>query len=178
MNWLLVALPLAVFYLIWFGYLLFKRNYTNALLFFALAHIPYLLINLVAPFRGIFDPNYVGYSFGWIQLPKGIFVLLVVGGIVISCFVLASKALSNKMNKSLWVYAFLFDLVLCVFAAFPVLLDVMSNISEFTVELGEYLKVSGIWVALLVFLVLVWPVGYACYLSGKNLFAPKKQMVS
>ena len=64
MNWLYIGLPLLLIYFGWFGYLLFKRKYHRSSLIFGLAHIPYLLINLVAPFRGILDQDYAGYSIG------------------------------------------------------------------------------------------------------------------
>ena len=177
MNWLLIGLPLAGFYLIWFGILLYKRKYTRQLLYFALAQIPYLMINLVAPFRGVFDSNYAGYSMGWIQLPKGIIVTLVIGGIAVSCFLLATRALNNKMDSRWWGYAFAVNLLLSVFAAFPVFLDVVTNLSDFRVELGEYLQISGMWVALIIFLILVLPTFYASFLAGKKLFTAQQVAV-
>ncbi len=167
MNWLIIAFPLAGIYIIWFGYLLFKKKYTKPMLYFALAHLPYLFVNLVAPFRGVLDPNYAGYSIGWIVLPKGISVLLVVGLIVVLCLVLASRSLMDKM-KGWWIYAFIFDLFLSIFVALPILLDVLADISAFTLELGEYLKISGYWVALLIFILFSGPTFYACYFAGKN----------
>lgn len=171
MNWLLVALPLLGFYLFWFGKLFFKRNYTRTLFWFALAHFPYMLVNMVAPFRGIFDPEYAGYTLGWVQLPKGIWVTLVVGAIVVGCFILATRALQNRM-KGLWKFAFAFDVLLGIFIALPVLLDILGNLSDFRLELGEYLQISGVWVALLIFGILTLPTFYACYVAGKNAFRP------
>lgn len=177
MNWLLIGLPLAGFYLVWFGFLLYKRKYNKPLLYFALAQLPYLLLNVVAPFRGAFDAEYAGYTMGWIQLPKGMIVPLVVGAIVISCFLLATKALSNKMNMKWWGFAFVVNLLLSIFAAFPVFLDVITNLSDFRLELGEYLQISGVWVALVIFLILVLPTFYACFLSGKKLVGSKQVIV-
>jgi len=167
MNWLLVGLPLAVGYLIWFGYLLIKKKYNKATLFFALAHIPYLLVNLVAPFRGLLDPDYAGYSFGLIVLPNGPIVTLVVGIIVIFSLLLASRALMGKM-KGWWLVAFVFDLLLCVLVAIPISYDMLTHLSDFRIELGEYLTIKGIWTALIIFFLFTFPTIFACLYAGKQ----------
>jgi len=104
---------------------------------------------------------------GWVVLPKGVLVPIVVGSIVIFSLILASRALMNKMN-GLWTFAFIFDLALSVLIALPLLLNVITDISAFTIELGEYLSISGVWVALLIFAMFTLPTFYACFYSGKN----------
>ena len=173
MNWLVVASVLILIYILWFGYLISRKRYTRSLLFLALAQLPYLLINLVAPFRGAFDSSYAGYSMGWIVLPKGFVVTLVIGFIVIACLFIASRALQGRMN-GIWIFSFLLNLALLILIAIPVLVEIIVDISQFTVELGEYLKISGIWVALLIFIVFVIPTLYACIYSGSKSF--KKQL--
>jgi hypothetical protein len=167
MNWLFVGLPLAGFYIVWFGYLIYKRNYTRQLLLFALAHLPYLFLNVVAPFRGIFDSEYAGYNIGLLSVPQGILVPLVVGTIVVLSFIITTKSLKGKMEKW-WTVALIFDLSLLITIAFPVLVDILSNISEFRLELGEYLQVSGWFVALIIFVLLPGPTLYATWVSMKN----------
>ena len=167
MNWLFIGLPLAGLYLAGLVYLLLKKKYNRPLLFFALAHLPYLFVNLVAPFRGLFDPNYAGYAFGWLQLPKGIWVTVVVGAMVLGCLVLISRALLDNM-KGLWTFAFVFDGLLSILIALPIFLDVAGNLADFRVELGEYLQISGVWVALLVLGIFTVPTFYACYWAGKK----------
>ncbi len=177
MNWLYVGLPLMGIYLIWFAYLLLKRQYTRPLLFFALAHLPYLLVNVVAPFRGAIDPEYAGYSLGLIQLPAGPLVPLVVGGIVISSLFLASKALLNRM-EGLWTFAFVFDLLLVITVAAPLLIGVLSNLSASRIELGEYLQISGFGVSLLILAIFTVPTIYACYLAGRQLFDHRRSQLA
>lgn len=172
MNWLLIGLPLGACYLIWFGYLLVKKHYSKPLAFFGLAQLPYLFINLVAPFRGLFDADYAGYSIGWITLSQGIWVTVVVGAIVVSCFLLATKALSNGMTRPWWFLGFIVDGLLAGFIAIPILLDVATHLSDFTVELGEYLKVSGVWVALLIGSIFIVPTLWAFYYAGQKYFRP------
>ena len=167
MNWLFVAFPLLALYLFWFGWLIRQRQYDRRLLLFALAHVPYLLINLVAPFRGVLDTEYAGYSIGWLSLPKGIGVTLVTGFIVLSCLLLASRALQHRM-KGLWTYAFFFDLFLSVSIALPLLADIFRDLKGNTIELGEYLTLSGIVVAIIVFGLISGPTFYACWVAGKK----------
>lgn len=167
MNWLLIGLPLATFYLVWFGYLIYQHKPKKYLVFFALAHMPYLFINLVAPFRGILDPDYAGYSFGLISLPQGIWVPIVVGSIVIMSFIICTKALQDRMGRW-WRVAFVFDLGLLVAIAGPVLIDVLSNIQDFRLELGEYFQVSGWFVALIIAIILPGPIFYATWAAFKN----------
>jgi hypothetical protein len=168
MNWVYVGLSLAIIYLAWFTFIISKKKYDKYLLIVGLAHIPYLLVNLVAPFRGAFDANYAGYSFGWIVIPaEGPWVTLVIGFIVISSLIIASKAILNDMNK-LWLWAFAFDLMLSVMIAFPVLLEVVTNPLEFTIELGEYLTISGFAVALLVFVLFSGPTFFSTLYLGKK----------
>ena len=174
MNWLWVAYPIAFFYVIWFGRLLYKKDYTKPLLFFALAHFPYLLINLVAPIRGVLDPNYAGFSFGWIVLSPGILVTIIVGSIVIGCFIIATKALQNNM-KGFWVFALIFDSILTIMIALPVLINVLTDLQGNRIELGEYLQLSGLIVAAILFVLFSGPTFYANYLAAKEF---RSEMIS
>lgn len=167
MNWLIVGLPLAGFYIIWFGYLIVKRNYTKQMLFFALAHLPYLFLNVVAPFRGILDPEYAGYNIGLLSIPQGILVPLVVGTIVVLSFIIATKSLKGKMVKW-WSIAFVFNLALFITIALPVLKEIILNSGEYRIQLGEYLEVSGPFVALFIFMILPGPTLYATWTALKN----------
>ena len=167
MNWLIIGLPLAVFYLTWFGYLIYKNKPQKSLVVFALAHSPYLILNLVAPFRGIMDANYAGYSMGLIQLPPGIWVTIVVGAIVVMSFLVMTKALQNKMAKW-WIVTVIFDLLILIAIAGPVLLDTLTNMEDYRLELGEYLQLSGWVVALFIISIIPGPMLYATWKSLEN----------
>ena len=177
MNWLIIGLPLAAVYAIWFGYLIYNRAYSKELLFYSLAFLPYCFANVVAPFRGFFDADYAGYNIGWIHIPQGILVTLVAGSIAIFSLILASRGLQNRM-KNLWVSSFVFTLFLSIFIALPVLIDIISDLSGFRLELGEYLQISGVWTALLVFVLFTGPTFYACILSGKKSLTSKRKNVA
>ena len=170
MNWLYVGLPLALVYVVWFTYILTRRRYNKYLLAVGLAHIPYLLFNLVAPFRGMADSNYAGYTFGWLHLPKGPWVTVVIGFIVISCLIIASRAFFNQMNK-LWLFTFVFDLMLSGLIAFPVFYDILIDPTSSRIQLGEYLNISGLVVAALFFFLFSGPTFYATYYSGKQVWS-------
>lgn len=166
MNWLHFAYVLFGLYVIWFGYVLTKKQFNRALLLFGIAHVPYLLINLVAPFRGIMDPDYAGYSFGLWNLPQGPLVPLVVGTIVISCILIITKSWLNQMEK-MWKLTFAVDLLLTITIAAPILIGILIDPDGARIQLGEFLTLSGYVVALIILLVFSGPTFYACYFSAK-----------
>lgn len=172
MNWLIIGIPLALFYVGWYIYLILKKQYNRDLLIIALAHAPYLLLNVVAPFRGPIDPAYNGYHAGLIHVPPGIFVTMVAGGMAIASFIIATKCLLNKMDRY-WIFAVMLDLLLSVFIALPMLYDILTDLNGFRLELGEYLQVQGIFVALIFFLLLVFPTLYSLFYAVKQVM-PKK----
>ncbi len=169
MNWLHFAYILCGLYVVWFGFILLKKKFTRPLLLFGIAHVPYLLINLVAPFRGIMDPNYAGYSFGLLDLPQGPLVPLVVGSIVIACLAIVSKAWLNQMER-LWKFSFLVDLALTILIAGPVFIGILLDLDGASIQLGEFLTLSGYVVALIILGLFSGPTFYACYYSWKKAF--------
>ncbi len=170
MNWLIIGIPLIVFYLGWLIYLLLKKQYNRNLLIVGLGHMPYLLLNVVAPFRGPVDPAYNGYHVGLIHVPPGIFVTLVAGGMAVGSFIILTKVLLNKMYRY-WVFVVMFDLLLSVFIAIPLLVEIVLDLEGFRLELGEYLQIQGFFVALLFFLFLVGPTLYALYFAAKQVIS-------
>lgn len=169
MTWLHFGFILFGAYAIWFIYLLRKKRSTRPLLWFGIAHIPYLLVNLVAPFRGFLDPNYAGYSFGLIELPAGILVPLVVGSIVVICFLIVSKSFTNQMDNW-WTLAFGLDLLLVILVAAPLLFTILLDPGGNSIQLGEFLTLSGYVVAIIIFVLFSGPTLYALYYSGKKVF--------
>ncbi|SNT19074.1 hypothetical protein SAMN05421640_2757 [Ekhidna lutea] len=168
MNWLFIGLALAFCHLIWFGWLISQKNYNRQLLIVAIAHFPYLLANLVAPFRGFFDSEYAGYQFGLIKIPAGIWVTIITGFIVVGSFLIASKALKNQMER-LWIFTFLFDLGLLITMAGPMFFGILFNPTASNIQLGEYMTISGIWVALITFFLFAGPTLYSITTSAKKI---------
>ncbi len=169
MTWLHFGFILFGAYAIWFAYLLKKKRFTRPLLWFGIAHLPYLLVNLVAPFRGFLDPNYAGYSFGLIELPAGILVPLVVGSIVVLCLLIVSKAFTNQM-ENWWKLAFGLDLMLVGLVAAPLLFTILSDPGGNSIQLGEFLTLSGYVVAFIIFMLFTGPTFFALYYSGRMVF--------
>lgn len=86
---------------------LFARRWTWAGLVVAIANLALLSISAAAPVRGLVDPDYVGYGFGWLHADKGLPVTLMAGGIVLGAFVSALLALRNASGPiMLWLAAF------------------------------------------------------------------------
>ncbi|MEQ9593416.1 MAG: hypothetical protein RLN86_12490 [Cyclobacteriaceae bacterium] len=177
MNWLYVGVPLLVLYIIWFTILLRRKKFSMPLLVIAMAHIPYLLINLVAPFRGLLDSQYAGYHFGWLDLPKGPTVTVVVGFIVVSSIFIASRALLDQMTKKVWQFTFLFDAFLSIMIALPIFLEIVLDPDGSRIELGEYLQISGWVVAVIVLILFAGPTFYALYYSGRKVFARSENSI-
>lgn len=168
MNWLYAGIFMAFAFIAWFTFIITKRKYDRPLLIIGLAHIPFLLINLVAPFRNLFDEMYVGYVLGWINLPRGPLVTIVSGGILIGSLIIASRAMLNAMEKW-WTFGFLFDLLLSVAVGFPVLWDVITDPVGSRIQLAEFLSISGIYVAILTFILFSGPMFLSTYYMGKHL---------
>jgi hypothetical protein len=117
-NWLYVALAAFAVYAAILGYFIAKRRWTLAGLGVAAANMMFVLVNLVAPFRGLMDPDYAGYSLGLLHAEPGIMVTLIAGSIV--------------------------DLALLGLIGIPMLLEALSAPSEFSIQLGEYLAIPGL----------------------------------
>ena len=169
MNWLIIGIPLLIFYLIWTGYLMSKRKFNKSLLVIAFAHLPYLLINVVAPFRGALDPEYAGYVFGWIQVPPGPGVTAVVGTIVLCSFIILTKSLKNELEK-MWSFTLVFDLTLFIMAVFPNLLDIFKEPTSMNIMLGEYLTIPSVVTIPIILLLFAFPMVYSIYYSARNVF--------
>ncbi|MEQ8905112.1 hypothetical protein [Ekhidna sp.] len=168
MNWLIVGAPLIAFILIWSGYLIAKKKYNKSLLLMAFAHLPYYLMNVVAPFRGPTDSDYGYYVSGLILIPQGPTVTLVSGTILISCFFIITRSLQNRM-ENMWLFTFVFDAVLAAYITLPEFIDLFENIEGSKIQLGEYLTIPGLATALIIVLLFTFPTCYSIYYSAKNL---------
>jgi hypothetical protein len=167
MNWLIIGVPLIAFILVWSGYWISKKQYNKSLLLIAFAHLPYYLMNVVAPFRGPTDPDYGHYVSGLILIPQGPTVTLVSGTILISCFFIITRALQNRMEK-MWLFTFVFDAVLAAFITLPEFFDLFKDIDGSKIQLGEYLTIPGYATALIIIILFTFPTCYSIYYSGKK----------
>lgn len=167
-NWLHIALMAGLIYAGVFAYFTAKRQWTWAAMTAAMANFMYVLLNLAAPFRSIFDPGYAGYKVGLLQIAPGPFVTLVSGGIVVAALAAACVALLNRPGRGM-VFVALVGTLLLLAIGLPELLDGLMAPEAYRIELGEYLQVSGLLAVLLSSALLCLPLLFSVVWSARRM---------
>ena len=108
MNWLIVAWISFFVYGSIFAYGLVQKRWTKAGLLVAVFNLFVAFMNSVAPVRGWADPDYFGFSLGFLRMPQGPGVTLVSGSIFIGAIATFSIALLNKTGRPM-AFVALFD---------------------------------------------------------------------
>lgn len=120
-----------------------KRNWSWTGLYVSLGCLVFAMLNAAAPFRGPIDPDYVGYSFGWLRADPGLAVTIVAGPALLASALSAMIAARTSRGPALWFVA-LTCAVLGVAVGLPTTIDILSDPSAFRIELGEYLAIPGL----------------------------------
>jgi len=156
-NWLWVgAASFAVCGSI-FGYYVSRRQWNAAALLVGIANMLVAGLHTVAPFRGVFDPNYNGYNMGLIHVGAGIMVTLVTGTILTMTVWSACLAVQNKAGKQMrWVVLTDGFLVLN-FVLSAVYSTITNPGGSSRIKLGEYLTIPGLLADLILVLILIVP---------------------
>jgi hypothetical protein len=127
-----VALP--------FLYFLIQRRWAWTALLVALANLIVVILNGAAPIRGLLDPNYVGYGFGFLSAAKGIGVTFLAGGLVLASALACWIAIRNRAGPAMLLVA-----AVCAFhvvnIGFPLLDAIRADPAAITIQFGEYLTV-------------------------------------
>jgi hypothetical protein len=110
-------------------------------------------VHFVAPFRGLLDPGYVGYSFGFFSADRGLAVTALAGPILMGGALSAAIAARNSPGPSMAVVAIFNGIVLIVFGL-PLIQTALTNPSRYVMQFGEFLTVPAA-IALPVTLVVV-----------------------
>lgn len=142
-NWVYVGLTAAAVYATVLGVFMARRQWTAAALGVALANFLYVLLHLVAPFRGVLDPHYVGYRAGVFDVAPGIMVTLVTGTLVAAALAAGCIALLNRPGRPMAFVAGV-DSLLLLTIGLPELLDGLRAPGQYRIELGEYLQIPGL----------------------------------
>ncbi|MCB1569463.1 MAG: hypothetical protein KDI69_11690 [Xanthomonadales bacterium] len=142
-NWLHVGLAAGLVYAGVLGFFAAKRQWTWAAMGVALANFLYVLLNLVAPFRGVLDPGYAGYKMGLLQIAPGVWVTVVAGSIVVAALIAACLALLARPGRGM-VYIAIADTALLLLIGLPELVSGLMDHQAYRIELGEYLKIPGL----------------------------------
>lgn len=169
-NWLFVGLPVFIVYLSIFIYFVKKRQWTRAGLGVGLANMLIVVLNLVAPFRGVLDPAYLGYNVGLLHIPPGFGVTIVAGSIVALALASACIAVQNLRGRPMLLVAIV-DTALLLLIGLPVMVTGFLNVSDYKIELGEYLFIPGIVAVLISVVLFTLPLAASVFWSTRRIRA-------
>ena len=99
-------------------------------------------VHFVAPFRGVLDPNYVGYTFGLVSADRGYKVAALAGFFLVGGLVSATLAARQVRGPAAAVVAVFNGVVLIVFGL-PLIQGALTNPSRYVMQFGEYLTVPA-----------------------------------
>jgi hypothetical protein len=121
-------------------YFLAQRRWTWLALVVALANLTIVLMNGAAPIRGLLDPDYVGFGFGFLTADKGIAVTIAAGALVVISAISCWLAARNRPGATMLVVA-----ATCAFhivnLGFPLMDTMRAKPEDMTIQFGEYLTV-------------------------------------
>lgn len=153
MNWAVFALAVTALLAIAWAMLLRKRRWSWPGLIASIGCLVTAGLNSAAPFRGVLDPDYVGYSFGLASARPGFAVTLVAGAIFLASAASALIAVGRSAGRLLW-FVGATCAALCVVIGLPTLLQAIRDPAGNAIELGEYLAIPG-WAGSLILILLV-----------------------
>ncbi len=148
-NWLYVGLAACLAYVGVAAVFAAKRRWTWAAMGVAATNFLFVLVDLVAPFRGLLDPEYRGFNAGWLHIAPGPMVTVVSGSIVAAALASACIALLNRPGPRMAFIACV-DTVLLVVFGLPELVSGLMAPEKFRIELGEYLQIPGLIAVLII----------------------------
>jgi hypothetical protein len=160
MNWLWVAAASAVVYLSLFVLCLSRRRWTLAGLGVAVANLFVAFLNSVAPIRGWADPDYLGFSFGFIRIEQGPGVTLVSGTIFVLAVASFCVALLDQRGAPMWVIVTT-DGLLALNIGGALLYGLVTRSGGAKIQLGEYLTIGPLPSTLILIGLFVVPLGLA-----------------
>ena len=112
-------------------------------------------LNSAAPVRGLIDPDYVGFAFGFLHAERGAMVTLLAGALFASAALGAFAALRRERwamgVTALAAAAHLLNL------GVPWAFSTATNLEDNTIQLGEYLTIPGALSTLLMFVLMLAP---------------------
>ena len=142
-NWLHVGLAAGGVYALVFAAFAVRRQWTWLAMGVALANFAFVLLHLVAPFRGMLDPGYAGYRAGMLNIAPGPWVTVVTGSIVAAALAAACLALLARPGRGMAVIAVV-DTALLLAIGLPELLLGLAAPESYRIALGEYLVIPGL----------------------------------
>lgn len=154
--WLWIALVSNVVYWGIFFFLVSRRRWTKASLAVGVLHMIFASLLVVAPVRSLIDPNYIGYSIGFIRF-EGRVTSLPSALILAWALSAAWVAVSNGGGRWLKMIA-IGDLIFALNLGAAIAWDwSQGRLDGPMIQFGEHLTLSGLWAALLLLTVFAVP---------------------
>jgi hypothetical protein len=155
-NWAYFGMAVsAVLFLVWLVIVVRSRPGIHAAIV-SLAHLVIAGIGSAAPIRGYVDPDYVGFSLGFVQTGKGIDTTLAAGAIFIASVVSAFIAARNRPGPALW-FVVLTSAFMVLNVGGAWLQGALTNPADNKIQFGEYLTIPGEIATGLIFVLFVVP---------------------
>lgn len=167
-NWLYPGFAAFVVYFSIFGFFVSKRRWTRAGLGVGLANMILVSMNIVAPIRGVLDPDYLGYHIGLIHVDPGVWVTITAGSIVVLALSSACFAALNLRGRAM-AFVAVVDSAFLILIGFPVMYEGLANSADFKIQLGEYLFIPGMIAVLISAMLLVVPIAASVVWSAKRI---------
>jgi len=117
-----------------------RRRWSWLGLVIGIANMVLVSINVVAPFRGLLDPRYVGYNFLLISIPPGFGVTLVAGSMFLLSLYCAVVAVDNRKGRPMLLLAG-WNGFIALLVGLPLLYELFTDHSSLAIELGEYVTI-------------------------------------
>ncbi len=156
-NWLNAGYPIMALAIGVFLFFVVKRTWTIGSLLIGLAHIPLALTNSVAPFRGLLDPDYVGYANGIIRATYPVEIFLFAGFMFVGALICAIMAVQNRPGLRNG-FIVMFDFIVLLLFAMPIIARFFAGgFDTARVEFGEYLQFGGVQAFMFEFTVMALP---------------------
>jgi hypothetical protein len=127
-------------------------------------------LNSAAPVRGLVDPNYVGFAFGFLRAEQGVMVTLLAGALFVSA-VLGAFAALRRERWAMWFTALAAGAHV-VNLGIPWAFSTATNIEDNTIQLGEYLTIPGALSTLLMFVLMLAPFLVVLFWSARSALRP------
>ena len=156
MNWGLFALAISAVLVAAWIYLLTKRQWSWPGLIASVGCLLVAAFNSAAPFRGLIDPNYIGYGFGLLHAEKGIAVSFLAGPLLLFGALSALLAVSKRTGSALWLVA-AFCAMLLIILGIPAVQGMLTDPDANAIQFGEYLTIPGLLATAIYLLLLVVP---------------------
>ena len=166
-NWATYGLTIFGGLIIGWAYTLWRYRPPFIAASIAFAHVFIAGIGAAAPLRGLVDPHYVGYRFGYLHPTVGIETTLVAGSVFLAAVAAAWIVARNARGPAMWFVAATSAFFTLNFGG-GWLESTLGRFSDNTMQFGEYLVIPALIATPIMFVVFVLP-----FLAGVG-WAPQR----